>query len=93
MENYKISSDSGQGNNEWQTVWRNYNDISCDTGQGKTDLHVWWSTISVLTLDRIKMMAVSLENYNYITSDMGKKIKLTGIQYGRLQFQFWHKTR
>ena len=22
MENYKISSDSGQGNNEWQTVWR-----------------------------------------------------------------------
>ena len=22
MENYKISSDSGQGNNEWQKVWR-----------------------------------------------------------------------
>ena len=22
MENYKISSDSGQGNDEWQTVWR-----------------------------------------------------------------------
>ena len=22
MEKYKISSDSGQGNNEWQTVWR-----------------------------------------------------------------------
>ena len=49
-----------------------YNDISCDTGQGKTDWHVWWSTISVLTLDRIKMMAVSMENYNYITSDTGK---------------------
>ena len=48
----------------------NDNDISCDTGQGKTDWHVWWSTISVLTLDRIKMMAVSMENY--ITSDTGK---------------------
>ena len=22
MENWKISSDSGQGSNEWQTVWR-----------------------------------------------------------------------
>ena len=33
----------------------NYNDISCDTAQGKTDWHyyVWWSTISILTLDKI----------------------------------------
>ena len=44
---------------------QNYNDISCDSGQGTTDWHyVWWSTISVLTLDKIKMMAVSIENYN-----------------------------
>ena len=51
----------------------NYNDISCDTAQGKTDWHyVWWSTISILTLDKIKVMAVSMENYNYITSDIGK---------------------
>ena len=34
--------------------------------------YVWWSTTSVLTLDKIKMMAVSMENYNYITSDTGK---------------------
>ena len=32
------------------------NDISCDTGQGKTDWHyVWWSTMSVLTLDKINL--------------------------------------
>ena len=48
MENCKINSDSGQGNNEWQTVWR-------------------IAIISVVTLD---------------------KIKLTGIKYGGLQFQF-----
>ena len=30
------------------------NKISCDTGQGKTDWHVWWSTISVQTLDRVR---------------------------------------
>ena len=43
-----------------------------DTGQGITDWHyVWWSTISVLTPDKIKMM---------------EKIKLTaGNQYGGLQ--------
>ena len=35
----------------------NYNDISCDSGQGKTDWHyVWWSTISVLTLDKMRMV-------------------------------------
>ena len=51
----------------------NYNDISSDTGQGKPDWHyIWWSTISVLTLDKIKMMAVSMQNYNFITSDTGK---------------------
>ena len=51
----------------------NYNDISCDTGQVKTDWHfVLWSRISVLTLDKRKMMAVSMENNNYITSDTGK---------------------
>ena len=32
------------------------------------------------------MMTVSMENYNYITSDT-EKDKLTGIQYGGLQFQ------
>ena len=48
MENYKISSDSGQVNNEWQTVWR-------------------ITMISVVILD---------------------KVKLTGIKYGGLQFQF-----
>ena len=38
----------------------NYNDIICDTGQGKTDWHyVWWITISVLTLDKTEMMAIS----------------------------------
>ena len=51
----------------------NYNDISCDIGQIKTDWrYVWWSTISVVTLDKIKIMAVSMENYNYITFDIGK---------------------
>ena len=50
MENYKISSDSGQNNNEWQKVWR-------------------ITIISVVTLD---------------------KVKLTGIIYGGVQFQFWH---
>ena len=50
----------------------NYND-SCNIGQVKTDWHyVWWSTISVLTLEKIKVMAVSMENYNYITFDIGK---------------------
>ena len=48
MENYKISSDSGQGNNEWQTV--------CII-----------TMISVVIVD---------------------KVKLTGIMYGGVQFQF-----
>ena len=48
MENYKISSDSGQGNNEWQTV--------CII-----------TIISVVIVD---------------------KVKLTGIMYGGVQFQF-----
>ena len=50
----------------------NYNNISCDTGQDKTDWHsVWWITISVQTLDNIKMMEISMENYKII-SDTGK---------------------
>ena len=72
MENFKINSDSGQSNNEWQNSMENCNDISFDTGQGKTDWHqVWWITISVLTPDKIKRMAISMENY-HITSDIGQ---------------------
>ena len=50
----------------------NYNYITSDSGKDKTDWHsVWWITISVLTQDKIKMMAISMENYN-ITSDTGQ---------------------
>ena len=56
----------------------NYNNISCDTGQGKT--------ISVLTLDKINMMGIRMENYNYITSDTEDKTDWHSIWW--IQFQF-----
>ena len=65
MENYTISSDSGQGNNKWHCAW--------------------WSTILVLTLDKIKMMAVSMENYNYIPSDIGKVSKISVLTLDKIK--------
>ena len=71
MENYKISSDSGQGNDEWQTVWRVAMISVLTPDKVKLTVCMGENNFSSDT-KTIKMMAVSMENCNYITSNTGQ---------------------
>jgi len=55
MENYYVSSDTGQDKTEWQSVWRiTISVLTLD--KLKTEWQsVWRITISVVTLDKIKL--------------------------------------
>ena len=79
----------------------NYN-ISLDTGQEKINGNSYGEfTVSVVTLDKIKLTRISLENYNISCDTEGQSvwrittsllimdnIKLNVNQYGELLFQF-----